>query len=437
MALTNEELQDIISNISPEERKQLLSLLGRQVEVDNITNPTQSTNTKPKVKPKSDNSKVYCCPLCGSASYKKHGTTTSGMQRYICKDCEKTFSKNYGDSLRYTHLSESQWLNILRGIVNNHSLPQIARDCGISKSTAWSCRMKINQAIMTMYVYSDLFHGTTQADEYYCRAAFKGKRDPEFFIYTLRRMPRHNRNYYEKVEYLQQAGLYDKLKREEPEYLQQLLEEEPKMKRGISNEQICILTLVDENNKLYLEPVSVGRLEKAMAKAKLKPKFTSDEHNVFVTDDHNAYNRILYGTKAKHEVVPASKHTNTEVLKEKLHTHSYKMFCRKERIEHVIIESELHTAGAYSLSRINSLHSSIERFFGSKECLPATKYIDLYLKMFWWLQKNKDLSSNDLTSILFKLVTGYVDNTARAKMTRTTIKDLVTRELPIDTKGFY
>lgn len=310
MALTNEELQQILDNLTPEERKQLQSQLDRQIKVDNITNPTQSTNTKPKVKPKSDNSKVYCCPLCGSASYKKHGTTSTGMQRYICKDCGKTFSENYGDSLRYSHLTSDEWLDIIRGIVNNHSLPQISRDCGISKSTAWSCRMKINQAIMTMYGYSDLFQGTTQADEYYCRAAFKGKRDPEFFIYTFRRMPRHNRNYYEKVEYLQQAGLYDKLKREEPEYLQQLLEEEPKMKRGISNEQICILTLVDENNKLYLEPVSVGRLEKAMAKAKLKPKFTSDEHNVFVTDDHNAYNRILYGTKAKHEVVPASKHTN-------------------------------------------------------------------------------------------------------------------------------
>lgn len=57
--------------------------------------------------------------------------------------------------------------------------------------------------------------------------------------------------------------------------------------------------------------------------------------------------------------------------------------------------------------------------------------------MFWWLQKNKDLSSNDLTSILFKLVTGYVDNTDRANMTRITIKDLVIRELPIDTKDFY
>lgn len=285
MALTNEELQDIISNLSPEERKQLLSQLGRQVEVDNITNPTQSTNTKPKVKPKSDNSKVYCCPLCGSASYKKHGTTTSGMQRYICKDCGKTFSENYGDSLRYTHLSESQWLNILRGIVNNHSLPQIARDCGISKSTAWSCRMKINQAIMTMYGYSDLFQGTTQADEYYTRTAFKGKRDPEFFIYTLRRMPRHHYTYYEKIEWLENAGLYEKLQREEPEYLAELLSDDPKMKRGISNEQLCILTLVDETGKLYLEPVSVGRLEKAMAKEKLKPRFTPDKSNVLVTDD--------------------------------------------------------------------------------------------------------------------------------------------------------
>ena len=54
MALSNEELQDIISNLSPEERKQLLSQLGRQVEVDSITNPTNATGekTKPKVQPR-------------------------------------------------------------------------------------------------------------------------------------------------------------------------------------------------------------------------------------------------------------------------------------------------------------------------------------------------------------------------------------------------
>ena len=405
MALTNEELQDIISNLSPEERKQLLSQLGRQVEVDNITNPTQSTNTKPKVKPKSDNSKVYCCPLCGSASYKKHGTTTSGMQRYICKDCGKTFSENYGDSLRYTHLSESQWLNILRGIVNNHSLPQIARDCGISKSTAWSCRMKINQAIMTMYGYSDLFQGTTQADEYYTRTAFKGKRDPEFFIYTLRRMPRHHYTYYEKIEWLENAGLYEKLQREEPAYLAELLSDDPKMKRGISNEQLCILTLVDETGKLYLEPVSVGRLEKAMAKEKLKPRFTPDKSNVLVTDDHNAYNRVTYGTGAKHEVVKADKHAR----------------------------------GKYNLAKVNAVHNALSSYMDrTKGKVFNTKYMDLTLMLFWWLQRYKNYTTQQQVQMLWDIMNDNIsDIELREKVNQVSQSNLMHREITLDTKGQF
>ena len=105
--------------------------------------------------------------IFGGASYKKKGYTNQGMQRYLCKDCGKSFSENYGDSLRYSHLSEWQWMTILRGIVNHHSVTQIGNDANVSKSTAWACRTKINQAIATMYGYTDLFKGTTEADEYY------------------------------------------------------------------------------------------------------------------------------------------------------------------------------------------------------------------------------------------------------------------------------
>ena len=405
MALTNEELQDIISNLSPEERKQLLAQLGRQVEVDDITNPTQSTNTKPKNKPKSADSKVYCCPICGSASYKKHGTTSSGMQRYICKDCGKTFSENYGDSLRYSHLTDNQWLIILRGLVYDHSLPMIANDANVSVSTAWACRTKVNQAIATMYGYSDLFQGSTQADEYYCRASFKGKRSPEFFIYTLRRMPRHHRNYHEKVEYLQNAGLYDKLQREEPEYLRELLEEEPKMKRGISNEQICILTLVDNTGKLYLEPVSVGRLEKAMAKEKLKPRFIPDKSNVMVTDDHKAYNRALYGTQTRHEVVPSGKHIN----------------------------------GKYNLAKVNSVHSQLtaymERYKGRSF---TTKYLDLNLMLFWWLFKYREYNVDEKVQALYSIMNDQIpDIELRERINQVTVEKLQNREITIDTKGEF
>lgn len=322
MALTNEELQEIISNLSPNEQRQLFEQLGKHIN----TAPTADIPIKKSVS--KDNSKVYCCIKCGSVNYKKNGYSNSGVQRYRCKDCGASFSENYGDSLRYTHLSEDTWKEMLRGFVEELSIPKIAQNVGCSTKTVWLAKTKVNQALMTMYGYMDLFRGQTQGDEYYTCAAFKGKRDPEFFIYTLRRMPRHHYNYYEKIEWLENAGLYDKLQRDDPAFLEELLQEEPKMKRGISNEQICILTLVDQTGKLYLEPVSVGRLEKAMAKEKLKPKFMPDSSNIFITDDHNAYNRVLYGTGAKHEVVSAKEHKK----------------------------------GKYNLATVNSVHSALSRY---------------------------------------------------------------------------
>ena len=184
MALTNKELQDILDNLTPEEQKQLYHQLSRNISNTEPTTPLQS-NKHPVSK---ENSKVYCCIKCGSVNYKKNGYTSTGMQRYRCKDCNSSWSENYGDSLRYTHLSEDTWKEMLRGFVEELSISKIAKNCDLSKT-------KVNQAIMTMYGYTELFRGNTQADEYYTRTAFKGKRDPEFFIYILRRMPRHHYTY--------------------------------------------------------------------------------------------------------------------------------------------------------------------------------------------------------------------------------------------------
>ena len=401
MALTNEELQDILGNLTPEEQKQLYNQIGKSISNTEPTIPTKS-NKHPVSK---ENSKVYCCIKCGSANYKKNGYTSTGMQRYRCKDCNSSWSENYGDSLRYTHLSEDTWKEMLRGFVEELSISKIAKNCGLSTKTVWLAKTKVNQALMTLYGYTEMFNGQTQADEYYTRAAFKGKRDPEFFIYTLRRMPRHHYTYYEKIEWLENAGLYDKLQREEPEFLQELLSDEPKMKRGISNEQICILTLVDQNGKLYLEPVSVGRLEKAMAKAKLKPKFTPDKSNVFVTDDHNAYNRVLYGTGAKHEVVSASRHTN----------------------------------GKYNLATVNSVHSALSRYMDPKSGkVFNTKYLDLTLILFWWLQKNKDRTTNQKVQMLWDIMNDNISEIElREKVNQVPQNELMHREITIDTKGQF
>lgn len=408
MALSDETLQEIVSNMSPEDRQLLYKQLGIQIEKDKedikAGRIPQSPTNKSRPIPNNNDGKIYCCVYCGSASIKRHGETSAGNQRYYCKDCEKSFTENHGSALRYTHIDKDTWLVILRGFVNHLSIPTIAKDTDLSKSTVWLCRQKVCNAIKEMYGYSDLFNGVAQADEYHCRAAFKGKRDAEFFIYTLRRMPRHHRNRQQKIEWLEKAGLYDRLQREEPEYLEELLDNEEKMKRGISNEQICILTLIDENNTLYLEPVSVGRLEKAMAKAKLKQKFTGD-NNVLVTDEHNAYSKIMYGTGVKHEVV----------------------------------NSKVYRKGKYTLAKVNSVHSALASYMSPLEGkVYTTKYLDLNLMLFWWLFKYKRYTTEEKAQALYKIMIDEIpDLEAKERVDLITGDELLHREISIDTKGEF
>lgn len=421
MALTDDMLQDLIKGLSAEQRKKLFKELGKQIKVDNI----KETAPKPKGSepvprtrpvPADENTKVYCCPICGSASYIKIGFTNKGIQRYKCKDCNKRFSENYGDSNRGTHLTDEQWKIVIAGVVYDHSLRTIADDAGIAKSTAWQCRIKLNQAIATMYGYNETFKGTTQADEYYYRASFKGKRDPEFFIKTLDRMPRHHYTYSEKIDWLKNNGLYDyvvsKYSQEpridskgnyKPSEFDEFLE--GKMKRGISNDQICILTIVDDTGKSYIEPVSVGRLEQAMAKSKVKPRLEPDKSNVLVTDEHNAYNRITYGTYAKHEVVKADQH-------------------RK---------------GKYNLAKVNSLHSLLDEYMNKYNHRAfTTKYLDLHVMLFWWLCKYKDYSNQEKIDALFSILNDQIpDIELREKVNQVTLDELKNREITLDTKGEF
>ena len=177
------------------------------------------------------------------------------------------------------------------------------------------------------------------------------------------------------------------------------------MKRGISNEQICILTLIDTTGELYIEPVAVGRLEQAMAKSKLKPRFVPDKSNVLVTDDHNAYNRVLYGTKARHEVVPAGQ----------------------------------HAAGKCNLAKVNGLHSGMDSYLDRyKGRAFSIKYLDLNLMLFWWLQKYKDYPVEEKVQALYNIMNDEIpDIDTRERVNQVTMAELQSREISLDTKGKF
>lgn len=399
--LTSEQKEVLYARLTYELKKEKFPDENKNTEKEIITAKKIHQRREISDKPRSI---IECCLHCGSVAIKKKGFTKGGIQRYQCKDCGKSFSENYGLITHYTHLSEWQWQEAVRATIAGVSITALSKNIGTSTSTAWLCRMKIIQTIKNVYSTNDICSGLVESDGKYLRISFKGCKDKSYFIDKLGRLPRHHRSRADRIVYL--GDDYKKLFKSNPHLLKEMIYSSQKRMVGretidINHQHLCIVTVIDRNNNIVIEPVTSGTAKSEDIYRKLTPVI--DEDSVFITDEHS----------------------------------SYRYYCRRTQIEHVIVESTAHVSGAYSLSRVNSLHSSIERFFGSKEYLPASKYIDLYLKMFWWLQKNKDCSTSELTDKLFKVVTGYVDNSVRSEMERITIKGLVTRPLPFDTKGFY
>lgn len=243
------EILTDIDKLSDEQVNQLMAAL----EVKRAGGQT----TKDSIK---ENDEIpLACPHCGSISLKRHGKA-GGRQRYRCKDCCKTFCETSQTLMYHSRLAPAQWKGLLLGMVQNLPLQAIADTIGTSVPTVWHNRHKVCLALEEIYKEQSEFIDIAECDEFYIPVSFKGKRDPAFFIDVLDRMPRHHRTYEEKVEYLKKNGLWDRLK-SEPERLERLLESGNSYKKGISNDQTCVLTCKDRSGHFTIDPVCVGRLE--------------------------------------------------------------------------------------------------------------------------------------------------------------------------------
>lgn len=384
MAQSFEDLLDNLDKLSPEQFKQLeAELAKRRKKKDTVDKDGELVLDSHQP-----------CVHCGSINTKKHGKL-SGRQRFICKDCGKTFNTATGAITSNSRLSVTQWKELIRGVIENLPIGEIAKNVGIARSSAWINKQKICYALMVLYGKQDNFVDIAECDEYYVPVSFKGKRDPDFFINTLNRMPRHHMTYEEKIEWLMKNGFWDELQND-PERLAYLLNSGDEYLRGISRDQTCILTCQDRSGNLFMTPTCVSRPETEDIKKELQGRFASD--SIFVTDSHNAY--------------PS--------------------FAVSEHIQHEQIESGKHANGPFNLGRINALHSDISKYWSKdEERTPATKYMDLGLILLWWLRKNKELSIHEKVDKLYEIVQDQhitVD---------ALYEDIKNRELKLNTKGYF
>jgi transposase-like protein len=83
------------------------------------------------------------CPKCSSPSKKKHGMHL-GIQRYMCKDCGKTFKATVNSPLHWVH-DKSKMNRYLHAMELDISIRKAAGILGISVPTSFYWRHKLSK----------------------------------------------------------------------------------------------------------------------------------------------------------------------------------------------------------------------------------------------------------------------------------------------------
>lgn len=115
-------------------------------------------------------------PACGHCGAKRFGTWghASGLRRYKCKDCNRTFNALTGTPLAQLHCRE-KWLEYGASLVDGLSLRKAAERCDVHLTTSFRWRHRFLKAPKLLKAAK--VTGIVEADETFIRRSAKGSRN--------------------------------------------------------------------------------------------------------------------------------------------------------------------------------------------------------------------------------------------------------------------
>jgi transposase-like protein len=230
MAKTHTQILADISELVPDEKSKLFSVLKRVLYPENHS-INQITTELREVK----FSGGLVCPHCSGDQIYRHGKL-NGRQRYRCRACCKTFNDFTNTPMQRTKLPD-KWLKFLECMHKGLSLRKAAEEIGgVTYVTLFYWRHKILTALKGLDV--EHFDGITELDETYFLYSEKGQR---------------------KITYRKSRHRGGKAK-----------------KRGISNEQVGVLVVCDRHKQNTIRVAGSGRVSAEKLKLMLANKLADD-----------------------------------------------------------------------------------------------------------------------------------------------------------------
>ncbi|MBQ7335566.1 MAG: IS1595 family transposase [Clostridia bacterium] len=203
------------------------------------------------------------CPLCGSVSVVRNGHRADGTQRFVCRDCHKSFVVTTNSIVAGTKKDLSVWEQYISCMMQGMSIRKTAEVCGIHRNTAFYWRHKILDALQNMADNVTL-NGIVEADETFFAVSYKGNhKKSKTFV-----MPR---------EAHKRGG--------------------ETHTRGLSREQVCVPCAVNRNGLSISKAANLGRITTDSLLDMFDGRI--DENSTIVTDKASAYVRFADKTNLK------------------------------------------------------------------------------------------------------------------------------------------
>lgn len=302
-------VKELLKELSTEEKSEILNLLGTESLIIEVLGLSECCPEK--------------CRCCGSKNFIKNGKETqSGRQRYLCKICGKTFTSMTGTALDRMHKKED-FIRYVSSLINNLTLREAASVHNIVLSTSFHWRHKLLGALGFSTQEVEL-RSVIQSDEVYIPFSLKGQADE---VVQEQRKPR-------------KRGTDRKT-------------------RGISNEQVCVITAMDESDTIFFHVAKRGRVDSDSIDKALAPRISDKpiRRDMLVSDSETAYNSIVKKKKLIHMVIPTGKH--------------------------------LAPNGA-NIQKVNSLHSRLDKWMRQFNGV-ASKYLQNYMNYFTTIENLKNI----------------------------------------------
>lgn len=159
-----------IRKLTPEDRemvKKLLTTTSFSGSANSDSNDLKDFLTEERF----SNGRV--CPFCGCKHVVRNGHRKDKTQRYMCKECGKSFVITANSITSGTRKDLLVWENYINCMMKGMSVRKSADTCGIHRNTAFAWRHKILDALQQMAATVTL-SGIVEADETFFATSYKG-----------------------------------------------------------------------------------------------------------------------------------------------------------------------------------------------------------------------------------------------------------------------